>query len=154
MTATDPQPSPAQPSSDGMRPIYWLLGVGLLVLVIVGLISYGAKERDEEAQQKAAQLMQAFEQAGLTPPVNQEMIERSLGNDGGAVCANPANALGKAILADSLANGASFVGRRPVIADRRILLGQALILEIYCPEELEDYREKIDQLKTDDTIKR
>ena len=76
-----------------------------------------------------------------------------LGDDGGAVCANPANALGKAILADQITNGASFVGRRPVIFDRRFVVGEALILQIYCPEELPAYQEKIDELKFDDTIK-
>ena len=52
------------------------------------------------------------------------------------MCANPANALGKAMLADQITNGASFVGRRPVIFDRRFVIGEALILQIYCPEEL------------------
>ena len=40
-----------------------------------------------------------------------------------------------------------------MIVDRRLLLGEALILETYCPDELEPYREQIDDLKTDDTIK-
>jgi hypothetical protein len=40
-----------------------------------------------------------------------------------------------------------------VIIDRDVLLGEALILETYCPDKLEDYREKIDELKTDDTLK-
>jgi hypothetical protein len=39
------------------------------------------------------------------------------------VCRNPANALGKAILYDTIANGADFVGRRPVVFDRRLLVG-------------------------------
>jgi hypothetical protein len=85
-------------------------------------------------------------------PENQDTIVRSLGTDGGAVCANPANALGIAIQNDMLTNGADFVGRRPVIVDRRIVLGEALILETYCPEKLEEYRERIDELKYDDII--
>ncbi len=59
----------------------------------------------------------------------------------------------KAILADQISNGADFVGRRPVIIDRRMVLGEALILETYCPEELEEYQDRIKDLKTDDTIK-
>jgi hypothetical protein len=88
----------------------------------------------------------------LRVPEDQDIIVRSLGTDGGAVCDNPANALGKATLNDVIANGADFVGRRPVIIDRRILLGEALILETYCPDKLQDYRDKIDDFKVDDTI--
>jgi hypothetical protein len=31
-------------------------------------------------------------------------------------------------------------------------VGEALILETYCPEKLPDYRDRIDELKTDNTI--
>ena len=57
-------------------------------------------------------------------PQNQDIIVKSLGHDGGAVCDNPASALGKAVQNDQLTNGADFVGRRPVIVDRRILRGR------------------------------
>jgi hypothetical protein len=40
-----------------------------------------------------------------------------------------------------------------VIVDRSILLGEALILQTYCPDKLKRYQERIDQLKTDNTIK-
>ena len=86
-------------------------------------------------------------------PEDQDIIVKSLGTDGGAVCDNPANALGNAIQKDMLYNGADFVGRRPVIVDRRIVLGEALILETYCPDKLAQYRDRIDELKYDDTIK-
>ena len=52
-----------------------------------------------------------------------------------------------------MTNGADFVGRRPVIIDRRILQGEALILQTYCPDKLQDYKDKIDDLKTDDMLK-
>ena len=155
MTATAPSPADSgQSSSDGgMRVVYWVLAAILVVLVVVGLITYGAKEQDEQAQQIAAELTQKFEAAGLTVPADQEMIERSFGNDGGAVCANPANALGQAVMHDMMANGASFVGRRPVIVDRSLIVGEALILETYCPEELQAFRDKFNDFKFDDTIK-
>ncbi len=82
-------------------------------------ITYSGKKETQEAQQKAQQLTQKLEAAGLRVPQDQDIIVRSLGNDGGAVCENPGNALGRAILYDELTNGADFVGRRPVIADRR-----------------------------------
>ena len=39
---------------------------------------------------------------------------------------------------------------RPVIADSRVFQGQLLIIQIYCPDELEDFQEFVDDLKTDD----
>ena len=69
------------------------------------------------------------------------------------VCDNPASALGKAVLNDQLTNGADFVGRRVIIIDERMVQGEAAILQVYCPDKLADYQEKIDDLKTDDTLK-
>jgi len=124
----------------------------VVALTVIGLITYNGKKETQEAQQKAQELSQKFEQAGLRVPEDQDIIVRSLGTDGGAVCDNPANALGRALLFDQLGNGAAHVGRRPVIADRRVVLGEALILETYCPDELEEFRDKIFDLEFDDTI--
>jgi hypothetical protein len=147
------------PVTDGPGPqqdhgwLYWSIGAVLVVLVIIGLITYSGNKDDREAQQKAEQLTQKLEAAGLPVPVDQDIITRTLGTDGGAVCDNPASALGKALQNDMLTNGADFVGRRPVIVDLRILKGEALILETYCPDKLKSYQDRIDDLKTDNTIK-
>jgi hypothetical protein len=124
-----------------------------VVLVVVGLVTFSEKRSDAQAQQKAQQLTQDFQQAGLPVPRSQDAIVRWLGNDGGAVCANPANALGKATLYDLVANGADYVGRRPVLVDRQILLGEALILKVYCPDRLKPYEDVINGLKVFHTIR-
>jgi hypothetical protein len=133
--------------------MYWSIGAVVVVLAIIGLITYSGNKDDRQAQQKAEQLTQKLEAAGLPVPADQDIITRTLGTDGGAVCDNPASALGKALQNDMLTNGADFVGRRPVIVDLRILKGEALILETYCPDKLKDYQDRIDDLKTDNTIK-
>ena len=86
-------------------------------------------------------------------PTDQDTIIRTLGTDGGNVCDNPASALGLAILNDQITNGADFVGRRPVIIDRRIVLAEVLILQTYCPDKVKRFKDKIDDLKYDDTVK-
>ena len=139
---------------DNMRLWYWIIGAFLIVLVIIGLVTYSGKKDDEAAQQKAAQLTAGLKAAGLRVPVDQDILVRSLGSDGGAVCDNPANALGRATLLDQMTNGADFVGRRPIIVDSRILVGEALILQVYCPEKLERFQQDIvDEYKFDDTVK-
>ena len=135
-----------------MRTIYWITGGVLVVLCVVGLITYSGERETAQAQDRAQELTQKLESAGLTPP-DEDILVRTLGSDGGNVCDNPATALGRASLFDQLTNGADFVGRRPVIIDRDVLRAEALVLEVYCPDELQDYKDKFDDLKTDDTLK-
>ena len=92
----------------------------LVVLCVIGLITYSGKKETQEAQDKAQQLTQKFQAAGLRGAAGPGHLRRGRsGTDGGAVCDNPASALGKAALIDTITNGADFVGRRPVIIDRR-----------------------------------
>jgi len=130
-----------------------VLGGVLLLLVVIGLITYGSNARTAEAEQKAAALTQKLEAAGLRAPVTDDVFIRTFGTDGGNVCDNPGDALGKATLFSMFTNGAAFVGQRPVIVDRRLIQGQLLIMETYCPEELEKFRDEVEDLKFDDVIK-
>lgn len=153
MTASPGTPGERASGRDDIRWIYWFVGLVVVVLTVIGLITYSGEKKDQQAQDKAQELTQKLEQAGLRVPEDQDIIVRSLGSDGGNVCDNPASALGRAVLFDQLANGASFVGRRPVIVDRDLIRGEALILETYCPDKLDEFRDKFDDLKFDDTIK-
>jgi hypothetical protein len=139
-----------QPKSN--RGLYWGVAAVVVILAIVGLVTYDTAKNNNEAKDKAHQLVQKFEKAGLTAPADINIITETFGTDGGAVCENPATALGKAVLNDVLVNGASFVGQRPVIVDRDILLGELLILQTYCPDKLKPYQDKILQLKTADVV--
>ena len=40
---------------------------------------------------------------------------------------------------------------RPIITDERYLQGQVLIMEVYCPDEVEEFQQFIDELQTTDT---
>jgi amino acid transporter len=156
--ASAPPPPPALPAEEpssrgGHRWIYWLVGAVVVVLLVIGLITFSGEKKNAEAQAKAQQLTQAYQQAGLPVPPSQDTIITALGTDGGAVCENPANALGKAALFDQINNGADFVGRRPIIVDLRIVKGEALILQTYCPEKLPKYEETIAHLKYEQTIR-
>jgi hypothetical protein len=154
MSIGSPPGPPIEPPSDaGDRLIYWIVGGAVLVLCIIGLITYSSHKNTEQAQAKAQELTQAFQKAGLPVPEKQEVFIRTLGTDGGAVCDNPASALGRALLFDQITNGADFVGRRPVTGDRRIIQGQALIMQTYCPDKLQEFRDKFDDLKFDDVLK-
>jgi hypothetical protein len=150
MTAIAPTPTEKSAGPDH-RLLYWITGGVLVLLCIIGLITYSSNKATAEAQDKAQQLTQALQGAGLRAP-DQDILVRSLGNDGGAVCDNPGSALGRAALLDLMVNGASQVGRRPVIVDRRLIQGELLILQTYCPDNLQAFRDKFEDLKFDATI--
>jgi Tfp pilus assembly protein FimT len=130
------------------RVVYIVITVALVLLLVVALIFYRRAEASQEAQDKADQLISALQQAGVRAVPSQEQIVRVLGNDGGATCKDPASALRKSILFDQLTNGASGPGRRPVIADSRVFKGQLLVIQIYCPDELPEFQQMVEQLKT------
>ena len=133
-----------------MRTIYWIIGGVLVVLCVIGLVTYsGEKETQRGAGQGEGAHAEARSRRAphapgpghLRPHARHRRRHR---------LRQPGKRVGKAVLYDQLTNGADFVGRRPVIIDRDILRGEALILETYCPDQLEHYRDKIDDLKTDD----
>jgi len=124
----------------------WIL---LIALVVGGLIAFNAAASTRQANDKADQLITELKAAGARTP-DKDQIVRVLGDDGGATCANPNDALSRSILLSQLTNGASGPGARPVIADSRVFKGQLLIIKVYCPDELNDFQAYVDNLKTDD----
>ena len=138
-----------------MRALYWATGGVVAVLLVVAFITFGNEKESERAQEKAQELSQKLTAAGFRAP-DTDILVRTLGDDGGRVCENAKDGidgLNKAILFDQLSNGASQVGRRPIISDSRVLTGQLAILDTYCPERLEEFREELEDLEFDDVIK-
>jgi Tfp pilus assembly protein FimT len=130
----------------------WIFITALVLLGVVtlaGVLAFSRGVNDAQAQNKANELINALTEVGArTPDVDQ--VARVLGDDGGATCENPNEALSRSVLLAQLTNGATGPGQRPVIADSRVFQGQLLIIEIYCPDELDDFKEYVDDLKTDD----
>ena len=129
--------------------IYVTACVLLGVLLLAAVLAFRGARETAEAQEKADELIAAVEAAGATAP-DRDRIVRVLGDDGGATCDNPNDALSRSTLFSLLTNGAAGPGIRPVIADSRAVQGQLLIIEVYCPEELEEFQQFVDDLKTDD----
>ena len=130
----------------------WIYVTSLILLgalALAGLIAFSSARETREAQDKADQLIAAIEDAGATAPT-QDQIVRVLGDDGGATCEDPNEALTRAVLLSQLTNGATGPGTRPVVVDSRVFAGQLLIIEIYCPDELDDFKEFVEDLETDD----
>jgi hypothetical protein len=129
--------------------LYITCWVVLIALVVGGLIAFRSATETKNANDKADQLITELKAASARTP-DKDQIVRVLGDDGGATCADPNDALSRSILLSQLTNGATGPGARPVIADSRVFKGQLLIIKIYCPDELDDFQAYVDNLKTDD----
>lgn len=130
--------------------IYITAVVLLVIAAIVAVLAFSETRESNRAQEKADELIAAFEEAGAARTPDRDMVVRVFGDDGGATCNDPNGALRRATLFSMLANGAAGPGARPVVADSRAIQGQLLVLEVYCPDELDEFREFLEDLKTDD----
>jgi hypothetical protein len=129
--------------------IYWVALGLLIVFGLIALLTFSGARETRQASEKADELIAALEDAGLTAPT-KEQITRVLGDDGGALCADPGAALSQSILNAQLANGATGPGMRPILADvERLLQGQLIAIEVYCPDEIEEFREYVEDLKSE-----
>ena len=134
------------------RTIYIVAIVVVVILLVVALFAFRAREASEQADQKANQLITALAAAGAPTP-HKDMVVRVLGDDGGATCKDPSGALSRATLLGQLMNGAGGPGMRPVIADNRVVKGQLLIIQIYCPDELPSFQEFVEGLNLDNVVR-
>ena len=124
----------------------------LVVLMVIGARSPSAPRREtSEAQEKADELIAALEDAGAPDPRRRTRSCGVLGDDGGAALREPERGAEPGDPARrSSPTAPPGPGCRPVIADSRVVQGQLLIIKVYCPDELEDFQEFVDDLKTDD----
>jgi hypothetical protein len=127
------------------RTIYWIVAGIFGVLLIVMLAAWNYDRQNDEANAKAAELIAAYEEAGLRAP-DQDEIARVLGDDGGQVCETADSELVQGYWKLRLMVGGEFYVR-PVRLDGRIREGLSLVVDVYCPEkrpEIEDFFEDWD----------
>jgi hypothetical protein len=131
---------------------YIVLGVIFLFLVAIALFTFRTAKDNQLAGQKADQLIAELTAQGIKPP-DKDLITRTLGSDGGAICVDPANALKQGIERSSSANGAGGPGLRPVFIAKRMVEAELAAINIYCPEHAAEFTEYINSHTYADTIK-
>ncbi|MFI1659022.1 hypothetical protein ACH4ZU_29560 [Streptomyces sp. NPDC020472] len=133
--------------------IYWGAIVILVGLVVTGIVRYESVKTGNETLSKAHRLQEELVKAGYPSP-DTDTVERLLGTDGGQVCEEPGNALKTALWKIQQANGASGPGMRPVISDTRAVGAERIVLQVYCPDKVDDFQDEVKDLETDDTVRR
>lgn len=131
------------------RTVIYAVAAGLLiVLAVIATLLFIDSRREARGVDKAEELLASFSEAGISVSLNAQQIAQVLGEDGGATCADPNAALSRSTLLAGLSNGAGGPGTRPTIVESRLLQGQLLIIQTYCPEEAEDFQQFVDSLNT------
>jgi hypothetical protein len=125
-----------------------ILAVAVGVLMAVLYNNYHAAQDRELAEQRAAELHAKFEEIGITA-FDEDQIVAVLGADGGGFCTDPA-ALVKATANLGSTNGATGPATRPSLVAARRLQGDRFVIEVYCPEQLDDFDAYVDSLNLDE----
>ena len=129
--------------------LYCVVGALLVTLAIVATVTWRGAQEGRAAEEKADRLIAALEELGARVP-SREQIVRVLGDDGGPVCADPAGVLSHAFDLTQMSNGAGGPGARPIIANSNLAKGELVVISIYCPDKLSDFKSYIDDLRTAD----
>ena len=122
--------------------------VVLVALAVIATVLFVGARQEARDVDKAQQLLDSFADAGIAVSFTPEQVAQVLGDDGGATCADPNSALARSTLPASLSTGAGGPGLRATIVESRLLQGQLLIIETYCPEEAEEFQQFVDSLET------
>jgi hypothetical protein len=147
--------APQTPSTHDKEHNKWLYVGGIVIAVILAIVllaTFTQRRHSAQADAKAQELQTKMVAAGYPLP-DKDTVVAIFGTDGGAVCKNPTGALSKALWLDNMTNGAGGPGLRPVIADHRALVAEAIVVSIYCPEHLQAFQDNIDDLKTGTTVR-
>jgi amino acid transporter len=142
VAAADAEPSPSKKQHVWL---YVVIGAVATGLAIWGVTAYRGHEATQEANAKAAQLQDRFKAAGLPTYADTDDVARTLGTDGGAVCASPER-IAQGLLKQQLSNGAGGPGQRPVTVARQTVQGELLILQTYCPEKAPEFQKFVNSL--------
>ena len=127
--------------------LYSVIGALLVVLAAIGVATWRGAQETRDAREKADRLVAALVELGAQAP-DRDRIMRVLGTDGGRVCADPGGALNRAAQLGGMSNGAGGPGSRPVVADSGLVQGELAIITIYCPAELSEFQEFVEDLRT------
>lgn len=133
------------------RLIYGIAGLAVVGLLVWGIVAFRHQEDSAAARTKADELVALYQQHGLPTPEDTDQLTATLGTDGGQLCATATDDYAQSLYKLTTALNVGSVGGRQVVLDRDVVEGGALIVEVYCPDKLTDYREFIDEDLTTET---
>jgi hypothetical protein len=121
-----------------------VIGVGAAAaILLVGSAVSSDSSSSATEQQRAEQLVQSVHEAGLAPRLTVGVAESLYGDDAPAVCDVFQDGLTTA--EENLLLGNPAHGRRKTITNDAIAYGR-IVVTTYCPDNLADYDQAVDDL--------
>jgi len=120
----------------------------VLAVVLSGCQGSPAKDPDSpEALSKAQQLQEKLEEAGLDVPDTDTLV-KLYGTNGGVACMYSGSDFQTYYNLVHFGN----TGRRPTYLDPSAVAYDLAVIEVYCPENLDAYREAVEEWDTEQLI--
>lgn len=140
-------PEHSQPDNKRQRVVvYIILTVVFLSMAGIAIGTFRHAKSSVAASDKANQLTTELTKAGFHAP-SHDQITRVLGEDGGALCEDPASALKVGLERMQSSNGAGGPGLRPVYVAQRVVEAEKIAIQVYCPEHAQDFQNYINGYK-------
>ncbi|ROZ98038.1 hypothetical protein [Gordonia sp. OPL2] len=124
------------------KAIYWTVGGVLAVLLVVMMVAWDHNRDNAEAVAKADRLIAAYDANGIPTPLDARQVAEIFGDDGGTVCAAAGSETALGHLKTQIGVGGEFYVR-PIVLTENVFQGLRLIVEVYCPENIDTVREFI-----------
>lgn len=131
--------------------VYGVVGALVVVLLVVLLATYDYGRKNDEAVQKAQQLIAELQANDLPAPDDADQVAEQLGDDGGAICAVDYDGQYLGQIKNELGVGGAFFFRASSLDDDTIK-GLEVAVGIYCPDKLSDVQDLADDLDLDDDL--
>ena len=125
-----------------------VIGVFAILLVVM-MVTFDYSKQNREADRKADQLIGLYQDANLPLPADRDQISRVLGDDAAVVCEPLGNGVDLGTLKTRLGVGGEFYFR-PVRTDARFVFGLYAVVSVYCPSELPDVQDFLDDFHFND----
>jgi hypothetical protein len=120
----------------------------VMVMMYAGCQGSPAKDPDSpEALEKARRLQDKLEEAGLPVP-DTDTLTRLYGTNGGVACMYSGSDFQTYYNLIHFGN----TGRRPTYLDPSVVAYDMAVIEVYCPENLEAFREAVEEWDTEQVI--
>ncbi|MGC4933474.1 hypothetical protein ACLQ3C_07300 [Gordonia sp. DT30] len=115
------------------KTIYWIVGGVIAVLLVVMVASYDYSRDNDQALDKAQELIDSYHRAGLRTAMSAPRVAQVLGDDGGIICTATSSEAQLGYLKTQIGVGGEFYVR-PILLQENVFQGLRLIVDTYCPE--------------------
>ena len=120
----------------------------MFAVILSGCQGSPAEDPDSpEALSKAQQLQEKLEEAGLAVPDTDTLV-KLYGTNGGVICMYAESDFQTYYNLVHFGN----TGRRPNYLDPSVIAYDMAVIEVYCPEKLDAYREAVEDWETEQVL--